>query len=283
MLSKKLIVIFVCLFIFCMLLYLWSETTLFYSQPSINPIKTYSRVQVEEIPITFPNETHLPMKTYGFKPIEYTITDMKFTINNALSTSDVSMQIQCINLTRNVNFWDSIVTGLLELNATRLNEYKKANPPDLRIECPCFVNGSSSFWIQVLDQAIPSNSISLNEPFLRQTSFNTYECNFLFDNNLQTIDINNDTFFSTPLHQISFDVKVPNNYAIQDIEKYDVSKNAESFTTLSEIHSGDTFHLIITDKNLEPIKSVISAFSYIGFASTILGIIISEIIERRKK
>lgn len=145
--SKKRITVFICIFFFCLLLYLWSETTIFYSQPSIIPIGASSRVQTEYFSPIYPNETHIDISFHGWEPIQFTITDMKFLINNAPSISDVSIQIECKNLTKNVDFWDYIVGGLGMWNVTRLNEYEKANQPDLRIDCPCFVNGSYLSWI----------------------------------------------------------------------------------------------------------------------------------------
>jgi hypothetical protein len=278
MLSKKVIVFLLCVFFISMFLYFWSETSLFFGQPSIQPIRTYYRVQIVPIPVQFPNETHLYVQPYGFVTPNFTISVIDLRIDDPFIASNAYMTIKCENLTQ-LNFWDSPVNGMFELNGSRIQSYEKHNVPDLQVSCPIF-NDSAFTWIQVMLVTQPI-SIACKEPFLKQTGFNTYEGEFLFDEYPSNIETNNGTFIPSNLQKLSFEVTVPDHYNIENADNLNSAPNG--FKVTKEIGSGEIFHLTVTDNNLEQPKAIISVFSYLGFASTALGLIIGELFTRWKK
>lgn len=260
---------------------LYFETSLFFGQVSVKPIRVYWRVVIEQIPITFPNETHLYMELYGYQDPNYTISDLKLTIDDALSASDVMFKIKCENLSEDINFWDSIGNGMFTWNGTRMSEYERNNPRDVLVTYPSMQNGSFLSWIQVLYPTQPIN-INFNEPFLKRTSFDTWESEVLFDGHPPDVKINNETFVAANVSQISFDVTVPNQFQIQNVESVAMTESSNAFIVTKEIASGETFHLVVKDLNAEPTKTLMGYVSELGIPSMVIGIFMSGLYELKK-
>ncbi len=261
---------------------LYFETSLFFGQVLVKPVRVYWKVIIGQVPLSFPNESnHLGLEIYGFKPPNYTISDLKLTIDNAFSASDVKFEIKCENLSEDTNFWDSIGNGIFTWNGTRLSEYERANLPDILITCPSMQNGSLLSWIQVLYPTQPL-SVRFVEPLLKQTSFDTWEGEFLFDGYPAQIELNNKTFVAANIQKISFAVTVPNNYQIQNIESVSMTESSNAFVVTKELASGETFHLVVKDLNSEPIKTLMGYVSGLGIPSIVIAILLSELYERKK-
>jgi hypothetical protein len=142
-------------------------------------------------------------------------------------------------------------------------------------------NGSLLYWIHVLYSTQPI-SVHFDEPFLKQTSFDTWEGEFLFDGSPINVKMKNETFVAANVQKISFDVTVPNQFQIQNIESVSMTESSSAFVVTKELASGETFHLVVKDLNAESTKTLMGYVSGLGIPSTVIGIFISELYKSKK-
>lgn len=282
MVTKKKTVLLVVLFLFLSLsiyLHFWSETSLFYGQSQIEPIKIYWKVN----PFTYWVNENIYLGMYT-EPT-YSISNLTLKINNVVNSSTIEFQIECENFSRdNIDFFDHYDNTIVG-NFSRVKEYEKSNPPDILLTSDLITNGKLFSWIQVWNNMISLNELRVScNPFLKQVAFSTWEGEYLFDRSGNTISEDNLTFAIANVQKLSFDVRVPSNYKIQNPEDVNLSQVSGGFLVSASITPQGTFHLIITDLNLERIRIILTVVSYTGFASILLGFILSRIFEhvRRK-
>lgn len=255
--------------------YFWSETSIFYGQSQVEPIKIYWKVN----PFTYWINENLYLGMYT-EPT-YSISNLTLKINNVVNSSTVEFQIECENFSRdNIDFFDHYDNTIVG-NFSRVEEYKNSNPPDILLTSDLITNGKLFSWIQVWNNMISLNELRVSsKPFLKQVAFNTWEGEYLFDRSGNTVGMDNSTFAIADVQKLSFDVRVPSNYKIQNPEDKNLSQTPDGFQVSASITPQGTFHLVITDLNQEPTRIILEWLSYLGFGSISLGLIFGYL--RRK-
>lgn len=267
---------------FSILIYFWSETSIFYGQSQVEPIKIYWKVNTE---ILWVNENmYLTIIPDNSIP-KYSVSNLKLIVDDVINSSTIRFQIECENFSRdNIDFFDHYDNTIVG-NFSRVIEYENSNPPDILLTSDLITNGKLFSWIQVWNNMISLNELRVScKPFLKQVAFNTWEGEYLFDRSGNTVGIDNLTFAIADVQKLSFDVRVPSNYTIQNPEDKNLSQTPDGFQVSASITPQGTFHLVITDLNREGIRTILSVFSYVGIPGCILGLILGLIIEyfRRK-
>jgi hypothetical protein len=259
-------------------LYFLSETSLYYGQSTIEPIRIYWRVIIKNILVN-PNLSYSYVSTDEYP--NYTISNIDLEISDAIGSSNIRFLIVCQNFSGNIDFLYPL-NGGFEGNFTKVQEYEQANPPDLLLTSGLLQDKKILAWSQIWNNPVLLNTLRLKcNPFFKQVGFNAWECAYLFDGSFATTDCNNETFATASVSLISFHLKIPKNYNIQNPEELKTSTDSSgSFLVSKDIGSGETFQLKITDSNSESTRILLSAFSYLGFASIIISLIIDQF--RRK-
>jgi hypothetical protein len=267
-----------------------------YGQVSDEPISVYwvvSPVQQAEA-----NSSSAFANAGEFHPPQYVVNCLTLSVSDPV-TSTMSFQINRGNYTQYINF---LASEGSELNLTKIDEYKNATQPDIMITCPLIKNGNFSSWIQLwqqYQQIYPYQPLTkqLTRPFFTQTSFDTWEAQFRFDNSFGMLPLFNETFnITAPLNnplfmkanasQISFQITLPNNYQVQNpnsviIESVPTTplNTPNEFIVSGNITAGETFDLRIIDTNLEPLQSTLGFIGNIGVSAVIISIGADLIIE----
>jgi hypothetical protein len=286
---KKILIGLIIAFVFFTGIDIIFNTSILYNQVSDEPIKVYwacTPVQHAE------NHTSSEFANVGeYHPPKYVINDLTLSVNNPLS-SKMGFQINCGNYTQNVDFLTSDGSSL---NLTKAMEYRNANSPDIMVTCPLIDDGNFSSWIQLWQQyqkVYPYQPLTkqLTKPFLTQTSFDTWEGQFRFDNSFGMIPLFNETFnLSAPLNyglflkanvsQISFKITLPNYYQVQNPSSVNIEgipttpiNTQNQFIVSKNITAGETFDLRIIDTSLEPWQSALGFIGNIGISSVVISI-----------
>lgn len=269
------LVVLILIFGLSMYSYFWSETSIFYGQSQVKPIKIYWKVN----PFTYWINEYLYLGMHT-EPT-YSISNLTLIINNVVNSSTVEFQIECENFSRdNIDFFDHYDNTIVG-NFSRVEEYKNSNPPDILLTSDLITNGKLFSWIQVWNNMISLNELRVSsKPFLKQVAFNTWEGEYLFDRSGKTFGIDNSTFAIADVQKLSFDVRVPSNYKIQNPEDKNLSQTPDGFRVSAAITPQGTFHLVITDLNQEPTRIILEWLSYLGFGAISLGLIFGYL--RRK-
>jgi hypothetical protein len=267
-----------------------------YGQVSNEPIGVYwvvSPVQQAEA-----NTSSAIANLGEFQPPQYFVNFLTLSISDPVS-STMSFQINCGNYTQYTNFLTSDGSGL---NLTEIEEYKNVTQPDIMITCPLIKNGNFSSWIQLwqqYQQIYPYQPLTkqLTRPFFTQTSFDTWEAQFRFDNSFGMLQLFNETFnitapLNNPLYmkanvsQISFEITLPNNYQVQNPNSVTIESvpttplnTPNEFVASENITAGQTFDLRIIDTNLEPLQNTLGFIGNIGVSAVIIASGVDLIIE----
>lgn len=263
-------------------LYFWSETSLYYGQSQVEPIKIYWKVNTE---ILWVNESmYMTIIPENSVP-KYSVSNLKLIVDDVINSSTIRFQIECENFSRdNIDFFDHYDNTIVG-NFSRVKEYENSNPPDILLTSDLITNGKLFSWIQVWNNMISLNELRVScKPFLKQVAFNTWEGEYLFDKSWNTVDENNITFAIADVQKLSFEVRVPSNYKIQNPEDKNLSEISGGFLVNAPMESQETFHLVITDLNQERTRIILEWLSYLGFGSILLGLLLSlTFVYRRRK
>lgn len=291
---KKILIILLIFFAFFTTIDIIFNTPILYSHVADEPIKVYwanTPVQQAE------NQTSIGTANIGeFAPPKYTVSDLTLSVSNPLS-SDLAFQIDCANYTQSINF---LTNDNSSLNLTKITNYEHNNLPDIMVTCPSIKDGNFSTWIQVWQQyqkIYPYQPLTkqLTKPFLTQTSFDTWEGKFRFDDSFGMITMPNESFnITAPLSnelflvanvsQISFQVILPNNFDVQNSGSVTIEGTPTTPISVSNqiasktITSGETFDLIVTNTNLEPWQNAFGLIGSVGFPSIIISLIADLVI-----
>lgn len=274
--KMAILVILILIFVGSLHLYFWSETSLYFGQSQVKPIKIYWKVN----PFTYRVNENIYLGMYT-EPT-YSISNLTLIIDNVVNSSIIEFQIECENFSRdNIDFFDHYDNTIVG-NFSRVKEYEKSNPPDILLTSDLITNGKLFSWIQVWNNMISLNELRVScKPFLKQVAFNTWEGEYLFDKSGNTVGEDNITFAIADVQKLSFEVMVPSNYKIQNPEDKNLSEISGGFLVNASITPQETFHLVITDLNQERTRIILTAFSYLGFASFVSSLIFEYFIRRK--
>jgi hypothetical protein len=260
-----------------------------YGQVSDEPISVYW--EVSPVQHAEANTSSAFANVGEFHPPQYVVNCLTLSVSNPVS-STMSFQVNCENYTQNTNFLTSDGSSL---NLTAIDAYKNVTQPDIMITCPIIKNGNFSSWIQLwqqYQQIYPYQPLTkqLTGSFFTQTSFDTWEAQFRFDNSFGMLPLFNETFnISAPLDnplytkanvsQISFQITIPNNYQVQNPNSVSIESvpttplnTPNEFIVSDNITAGETFDLKIIDTNLEPLQSTLGFIGNIGVSAVIISI-----------
>ena len=260
---------------------LYFETSLFFPQVSVQPIEAYYKTSEQEMASSKPDQPQF--KIYGYPSPNWTITDLDLTIDDAFSDSNIHFNLDYGNLSRPLLGWSSTTPDMGTLNLTEASEYIRNNPPDMVITYPIMKDGTYSFYRDILE--LPDGTYAKTvacSPFLKQTSFDTWEGAILLDNSIATHFEDNRPYEIVTVQELSLDIKIPINYKIQNVESMNIASDSSGVKIRKGLGVGETFDLTVIDQNLQSIKSVAEIVSGLGIPGTIIAIFVSAFIERTK-
>lgn len=119
------------------------------------------------------------------------------------------------------------------------------------------------------------------EPFFRRVSFEKFEANYFWDTNFKIINLNNEKYVTTTANKFTFKIYIDDKYRIENKDDIDLEKTDSGYILTKDLVPGKNFSLIVTDKQMESIKSTMS---FIGPALfwIIIGIFIQEFYNNKK-
>jgi hypothetical protein len=288
---SKVTIVFIILLIAFIPLSIFFETPVFFTQPSVEPIRVFWRlVPVREIPANYSQALNMSLNFFEFSPPKYVINDLTLTIGEAFTAFNIKFYIDCTNFSQEIDFMSPVGDGVSLWNTSIENEYENKNPPDILISCPSIETGEIYDWVQVWYSSQPM-ICHFDKPFLKQTSYDTWEAEFLFDVGSQYVNLSNNTFLNNQTYmdanvqKISFKVTLPKHYQVSDVENVNMAQsvdNPDAFVVTKSVVSGETFHLVVVDSNLKPTKSIMDWVSGLGIISTVIGVFASAWYEHEK-
>jgi hypothetical protein len=221
---------------------LYFETSLFFVQASVQPIKVYS---VTSYGILIGSIAEGIYGSGWYYP-NWTVTTFKLTIDNAFSNSQIHFRLDYANVSGRTEFFHPTGNNRFILNITEEAEYTKNNPPDMLITCPIIQNGTYYFWRDIIELPDGTYAKSVEcASFLKRTSFDTWEGELLLDGKIGgtlTMD-DNRTFAGITTPKATIELSIPNKYQIQNIEGISGTQDSEAFSITKTISSGETFHI----------------------------------------
>lgn len=266
---------------------LYFETSLFFQQVSVQPIKVY---YVSHFGIVL-GSVESGIYASGWIAPNWTINDLDVTFDNVFNDSNMHFELSYNNLSITPVGWHSTGNEGFE-NLTEVSQYMKDNSPDMLITFPSIQNGTYLCYRDIVDISAPTFGTYAKsvfcKPFLKRTLFDTWEGEILLDSSMTTINLttinpmDNRTFITVNVQSMSLNLEIPSNYQVQNIESVGITPNPNGVTVTKNLGSGETFHLVVKDLNLEPSKSVMDFVSNLGIISTIIAIFISAYVEHGK-
>lgn len=277
--SKKTLALFIALLIFIPIS-IYVETTFPYGQVSVQPIKVYYPTTQK---ILLGNES-MGILVYGYPYPNWTINNLEMTIENGFSDSTGRFMLDYTNLSRNMIGWHPISESQGTINITEIHNYVKNNLPDMLITYPIIKNGDYYFYRDVIELPDGTNLKTFDcGAFLTRTAYDTWEGEILLDGSRITIERENRTFASVTVDKLSVQMPIPNNYQIQNPESMNIAQSSDVITVAKSLFEGETFHLIVKDLNLVPIKALMDWMSGIGILGLIAGLLISRWYDTKPK
>lgn len=267
---------------------IYVETPLFFSQVTVQAIKVY---YISHYGILL-GSVESGLYASGWIAPNWTISDLDVTFDNVFNNSNMHFELSYNNLSIIPIGWHSTGNGEGMENLSEVSQYMKNNLPDMLITFPSIQNGAYLCYRNITDISAPifgtyAKSVS-SEPFLRRSSFDTWEGEILLDSSMGTIDLDtinptdNRTFITVNVQSMSLNINIPRNYQIQNIESMSIAANSNGVAVTKNVGSGETFHLVVKDLNLEPYKFVMDYISSLGIPSIIIAIFIDAYIEHDK-
>lgn len=286
-----------------MYLYIQIETNLPYAQSEVQPIKVDWRIfEVDQITnsseftanytgrligvnVWFENGT--PTSRYLLRilvPPPYNISGISFNIKNPFvgnMTGEIETTPNLGNKFDDFQYVNGVLT--VQENITRLSEYESQNPKDIIFTSELFPKGNFSTWALVWTYFSTLNRFSIpTNPFMQQTSFDTWEATYLFDSSERDYTRQNITYEDAKVNGLGFTVTIPKGYSVQNPEYRNLATDNEGNLIVTKtLQSGETFHLTVTNDERAEIKSVAGDIIIgIGVFSSVLSFFSSKI---RKK
>lgn len=273
-------IILIIVLIIAIFSYVYTSTPLFFDESSLGAIHIYystSQGNVVDLSIKVGEGPEQP--TIGSKQ-KFLINFVKFSINEPFKGSMGEYTIQFIDFEEEIDFYEESDNGIYLFNHTKMREYEIKNIPDYLIKGGFIKEGFVPVWSQIWHSG-PSMSV-YTEPFLKQTSYGVWEGEYFFDTTFSGTHPNDETYLTAEVNKIIFEIKIPEKYEVQNKNNFKISKTSDGILLTKELHSGETFHLILIDSQKDMSKKIISVISLVIFG-IILGIYIQQWYQRRNK
>jgi hypothetical protein len=289
MVSKIMVGLAIVLCVF-VALSLYFETSLFFQQVSIDPIKVYYKSEYGIVA----NGTVAgnPFELWGWSGQNWSVSNIQVTFDNAFDNSNMHFELSYDNLSINSIGLHSIGNDQIYVNLTEVQEYKQSNLPDMLITFPPIQNGSYLCYRDILDISSPQFGTYAKQvscaPFFKRTSFNTWQAEILLDSSMGTVNLtsidpeDNRTFATVSVKSLEIKMDIPKDYQIQNIESINTASSSNGVSVTKDLVSGQTFDFIVTKSSLSATKTVMDYVSSIGIPAIIMSIFLDAFIERAK-
>ena len=268
--------------VLAILLYLHFSTSLDYTRTSLEPISLYYSVTRNT------KNSNSSGQKYPIKCVEFTIVDLfkgaydeKFlkdershlSIYKSYQGKYNEIRIKFSDFKKESNFWDKTGNNFEKYNSARVEKYIHDTIPDLLISAPFVQDNILPIWTQV-SQSQPGMAIDAT-PFLRQTSFSTWECKYFFDTKFSGTRYKGETYLRVDVEYLLFEVLIPDRFKIVNFEDVQLEKISGGYLLRKKLEGGRSFHLILQHQTRETIKTVIGFISPALFG-TIFGMFINK-------
>ncbi len=272
-------VITISLCVLAIALYLYFSTSLGYAKALLEPVSLYYYVT---------KNSNTSEQKYPIKYVEFTIVDLfkeaydenflkdersNLSIYKSYQGKYNEIRIKFSEFKKEINFWDKIGNNTEQYNVAKVEKYIQDTIPDLLISAPFSENNILPIWTQV-SQSQPGMRF-VASPFLRQTSFSTWECKYFFDTKFSGTHYKNETYLRTNVEYLLFEVLIPAKYKIVNFENVQLEKISGGYLLRKKLEPGSSFHLILQHQTREMIKTIIGFISPALFG-TVFGMFISN-------
>jgi hypothetical protein len=206
----------------------------------------------------------------------YTIESVSITIPDAFSDSTNMLKLSLGNFSK-INFSFPVGFGdFVADNLTAIEIYKNNNPKDLLIDSSLFKNGMIPFWTQ-----FNQSCEVLCKPFLKQTSYDTWEAKGYAEFTSAETSYNNENYIGAKIEKVIWTIEIPDTFYVPNTEGTSLCAITHGWSITKEANSGEVFHLVVKNIALEQQKQYWGiATGYIGIPSTLLGTLFSFYFER---
>jgi len=263
-------------------LYLRFSTSLDYTKASLEPISLYYSVSRNN------KTSNSSGQKYPIKCVEFTIVDLfkgayddKFlkderghlSIYKSYQGKYNEIRIKFSDFKKEINFWDKIGNNEEKYNFARVEKYIHDTIPDLLISAPFVQHNILPIWTQV-SQSQPGMAIDA-APFLRQTSFSTWECKYFFDTKFSGTRYKDESYLTVDVEYLLFEVLIPDRFKIVNFENLQLEKISGGYLLRKKLEHGSSFHLILQHQTRETIKTIIG-FTSPALFGTVFGMFINK-------
>ena len=181
---------------------LYFETSLFFNQVSLEPVRVYCIAQETT------NGTYVPDPSRT----NYTIESLLMRLSGPFTARRNQMHIYFERYDNpEINFYYDFYPPdygggkVSALNTTVVDEYAKNNPPDIVITTDLIKNGTLPYWSIIANLNIGQGYEFVDcKPLLKQTSFDTWEAEYFLDRNFTVDHFGNATYVTADVPKIAW-------------------------------------------------------------------------------